>query len=202
MSASKALVSLASSSARRQTASLTIRQSSTSMVVSSPRTSVVALCPSSVSVGSRNGVRSFSTSANKPSPPPPPHPDQFPEPTSSATTPDPTLKNVVLALAVGRGDEVATAGSSESLSDPLAQLRAEAQEARQMEKHVNHGKLKMSKEEIDALETGRSNVDDDAQAMADALEAEASRAVYDNDSNHNNNKTEPKKKKSWWRFGF
>jgi hypothetical protein len=235
MSASKALVSLASSSARRQTASLAIRQYSTSQVVaSSPSTTitttthqvmgVVALRPPSVAVGGRGGggrsTSNFSSSSSSSAKTP--HSDQFPEPTSSATTADPTMKNVVMALglmgfvasvftysmnAVGRGDEVITLGSSESSSDPLAALRAEAQEARQMEKHQYHGKLKMSKEEIDALETGRSNVDDDAQAMADALEAEASRAVYGNSNNSSNNKTttttaEPKKKKSWWRFGF
>lgn len=74
--------------------------------------------------------------------------------------------------AVGRADE-----TNDSASDPLAQLRAEAHEARQMEKYQNHGKI-MSKEEIDALETGRTNVDEDIQAITDAIEEDANRTVF------------------------
>ena len=129
---------------------------------------------------------------------------------SSAANPDPTMANYSLALvllgfvgcvffysmnAVGKGEEI-----EGGELDPLAQLKAEAQEARTMEKYqTSGGKDRMSQEEIQKLETGRS-ASDDAAVLEAALEDEANRKVFGDGSDGGDEKQ--KKKKPWWRFGF
>ena len=122
-------------------------------------------------------------------------------------TNDPTMRNLVMALglfgfvtavffyslnAVGRGEEL-----DGGELDPLARLKAEAQEAREMEKYKHQGR--MSQEEIHELETGRSSMTDDTAVLEAALEEEANRKAFGDDSD--TTKT-AKKKKPWWRFGF
>ena len=122
-------------------------------------------------------------------------------------TNDPTMRNIVMALglfgfvtsvffyslnAVGRGEEL-----EGGELDPLARLKAEAQEAREMEKYKHQGR--MSQEEIHELETGRSSMTDDTAVLEAALEEEANMKAFGDDSD--TTKT-AKKKKPWWRFGF
>lgn len=106
--------------------------------------------------------------------------------------------------AVGRGDGDASEGN-----DPLAQLKAEAQDARE---HRDLGG-RMTDDEIRALESGLVRDDDEADgdriitevavaAPADiaALEEEANLKIF---RKYQNEGKEPKaKKKAWWRFGF
>ena len=111
---------------------------------------------------------------------------------------------------VGRGD-----GSTEDGNDPLAQLKAEAQEAREeRERQGNTGR--MTDDEIMALESGlgatemmSEEVDGDriirevavaAPADIAALEEEANLRIFNQQKN--DGKEEKGKKKKWWRFGF
>lgn len=73
--------------------------------------------------------------------------------------------------AVGRADA----------EDPLAQLQAEAQDAKEFREKSNARRL--SPEEVMALESGRMNV---AETTVEVPAVDES----------------PKKKKPWWRFGF
>jgi hypothetical protein len=111
--------------------------------------------------------------------------------------------------AVGRGD-----GSAADGNDPLAQLKAEAQDARQYKDQYQGGSGgRMTDDEIRALESGLGAHDGEADgdrvitevavaAPADiaALEEEANLRVF---RKQQNGGEEPKpKKKAWWRFGF
>jgi hypothetical protein len=99
--------------------------------------------------------------------------------------------------AVGRGDVLTGGGSENEEEDPLAQLKAEAQEALDHRNKVESegggsgSGGRMTPDEIRALESG-------AVLGADmtALEEEANRNIL----GLNNN--EEKKKKPWYRFGF
>eukprot|EP00537_Pseudo-nitzschia_pungens_P007222 CAMPEP_0172366562 /NCGR_PEP_ID=MMETSP1060-20121228/16141_1 /TAXON_ID=37318 /ORGANISM="Pseudo-nitzschia pungens, Strain cf. cingulata" /LENGTH=225 /DNA_ID=CAMNT_0013090485 /DNA_START=197 /DNA_END=871 /DNA_ORIENTATION=+ len=111
--------------------------------------------------------------------------------------------------AVGRGDGDAADGG-----DPLAQLKAEAQEAREHRDSVDGGSGsgggRMTPEEIAALESGlgasaEGEVDGDriirdvavaAPADIAALEEEANLKVFRNKQKSEDE--EPKKKKPWW----
>lgn len=108
--------------------------------------------------------------------------------------------------AVGRGDGDASEGN-----DPLAQLKAEAQEAREHRDRVEGGG-RMTEDEIRALESGIMR--DDGQvdgnriitevavaAPADiaALEEEANLKIFRKKQGEGE---EPKPKKKWWRFGI
>jgi hypothetical protein len=111
--------------------------------------------------------------------------------------------------AVGRGD-----GSAVDGNDPLAQLKAEAQEAREYKDQYQGGAGgRMTDDEIWALESGLGAHDGEADgdrvitevavaAPADiaALEEEANLKIF---RKQQNGGEEPKaKKKAWWRFGF
>eukprot|EP00934_Nitzschia_sp_Nitz4_P001386 Nitzschia sp. Nitz4//scaffold78_size91513//53209//53712//NITZ4_004931-RA/size91513-processed-gene-0.92-mRNA-1//-1//CDS//3329558136//1386//frame0 len=102
--------------------------------------------------------------------------------------------------AVGRGDANGSA-------DPLAQLKAEAQEARE-DRERNNAK-RLSADEIHALESGmnaRGTLEDGTKveiavaAPEDIarLEEEANLKVFQK----NGSDAEAPKKKPWWRFGF
>ena len=133
--------------------------------------------------------------------------------------PPPTLQNISLASAlagfsffvftysmnaVGRSDTDST-----SESDPLAQLKEEAREARQQKDKDNARKL--TPEEIAALESGISTEGREGQvelavaAPADIaqMEEEANLKVFQQQQqNQTTNGGATKKKKPWWRFGF
>ena len=109
--------------------------------------------------------------------------------------------------AVGRGDGDAAEGN-----DPLAQLKAEAQDARDHRDRVEGGG-RMTEDEIRALESGivRDHGDADGDriitdvavaAPADiaALEEEANLKIFR--KQQDNGKEVKAKKKPWWRFGF
>jgi hypothetical protein len=102
-------------------------------------------------------------------------------------------------------------GRSGPESDPLAQLKAEAQEARQNKK--GDQQQRMTKEEIDALEsgmTGGGGEDGDGGKLRVAVAAPADIAQLEEEANlkifrqkqQDGGEEEPKKKKRWWRFGF
>ena len=133
--------------------------------------------------------------------------------TNSSPPDDPTMKNVVLAAglfgfvasvffyslnAVGRGEE-----NLDGELDPLATLKAEAQEARESGKYNQAQQGRMTEEEIHELETGRSIGGDDAEILEAALEEEANRKVFgDGGSDDASSSKKQTKKKPWWRFGF
>lgn len=111
--------------------------------------------------------------------------------------------------AVGRGDGNAAEGR-----DPLAQLKAEAQEAREAKDREGSGG-RMTPDEIRALESGLVMEGEDVNrdriirevavaAPADiaAIEEEANLKIFRQRQQDNQDTTEPKKKKPWWRFGF
>ena len=95
--------------------------------------------------------------------------------------------------AVGRPDV------TEDGEDPLGQLKAEAQEAR--DHRAAQGAQRMTPEEAAALESGFSSEGGEVAVAAPAeiaqqLEDEANMRIF-------GGKTESKKtKKPWWRFGF
>ena len=115
--------------------------------------------------------------------------------------------------AVGKGDGDAAEGN-----DPLAQLKAEAQEARDHRDRVEGGG-RLSEDEIMALESGlgaspmmadgeaadgdRIITEVAVAAPADiaALEEEANLKVFQKQQSGGEEPQE-KKKKAWWRFGF
>ena len=78
--------------------------------------------------------------------------------------------------------------------DPLAQLRAEAQEAH--DARVQQKAQRLTPEEIAALESGRTGGDD----MEVALAAPAEIAQLEEEALLGGTKVAPKK--PWWRFGF
>jgi hypothetical protein len=138
--------------------------------------------------------------------------DEFPTP---QTTPPPTMQNTAMATAlfgfVGGVFfySMNMVGRSGPESDPLAQLKAEAQEARQNKK--GDQQERMTKEEIDALEsgmTGGGGEDGDGGKLRVAVAAPADIAQLEEEANLNifrqkqDGGEEPKKKKGWWRFGF
>jgi hypothetical protein len=106
--------------------------------------------------------------------------------------------------AVGRGD-VLTGGGSDNgeEEDPLAQLKAEAQEALDHRNKVESegggsgSGGRMTPDEIRALESGTV-----LGADMTALEEEANRNILGFNNNNNNNNNGEKKKKPWYRFGF
>mmetsp|Transcript_8054 Transcript_8054/g.21780 ORF Transcript_8054/g.21780 Transcript_8054/m.21780 type:complete len:172 (-) Transcript_8054:536-1051(-) len=134
---------------------------------------------------------------------------------SPPTASPPTLQNIGLAAflatfvgsvfvysmnAVGRGDQNAADGIE---ADPLAQLKAEAQEARVANEH----KRRLSPEEIEALESGVTYSKDAQVEVAVAApaeiaqrEEEASMKVLQRKQAEAGDETQ--KKKPWWRFGF
>ena len=125
--------------------------------------------------------------------------------------PPPTLQNVLLASTllgfvgfvftysmntVGRGDEAE--------DDPLAQLKAEAQEARVRQSNNKP----LSKEEVEALESGISADQYDSNTRLEvAVAAPADIAQLEEEANlkvfsKKQQEGVTKKKKPWWRFGF
>jgi hypothetical protein len=124
------------------------------------------------------------------------------------TKPPPTAQNVALAAVLfGFCGAVFTyslnqVGRSQEGSDPLAQLKAEAQEARaEKDKH-----RKLTPEEVAALESGMTGGEHSgdievaiaAPAEIAQIEEEASLKVF----RQKQGGEELKKKKLWWRFGF
>lgn len=79
-------------------------------------------------------------------------------------------------------------------NDPLAQLRAEAEDVRTTDVALLHRTKKMTQEEIDRLESGRVDMSDDDNNN-DLQEEEMAMMAKES----NNGK---KGKKPWWRFGF
>eukprot|EP00531_Pseudo-nitzschia_arenysensis_P013303 CAMPEP_0116156494 /NCGR_PEP_ID=MMETSP0329-20121206/22862_1 /TAXON_ID=697910 /ORGANISM="Pseudo-nitzschia arenysensis, Strain B593" /LENGTH=197 /DNA_ID=CAMNT_0003653581 /DNA_START=209 /DNA_END=802 /DNA_ORIENTATION=+ len=108
--------------------------------------------------------------------------------------------------AVGRGDGDASEGN-----DPLAQLKAEAQEAREHRDRVEGGG-RMTEDEIRALESGimrdDGEIDGDRIITEVAVAAPADIAALEEEANmkifrkHQEDKEPSKKKKPWYRFGF
>eukprot|EP00980_Cylindrotheca_fusiformis_P024295 scaffold11725_cov116-Cylindrotheca_fusiformis.AAC.4 len=120
----------------------------------------------------------------------------------------PTLKNVALASALAGfcffvfTYSMNAVGQADATDDPLAQLKEEAQEARQSKAQEHNRKL--SKEEIAALESGMTGEYSESTEIAVAapsdiadIEEEANRKVF-----KQKQEGEEKKKKPWWRFGF
>eukprot|EP00526_Cylindrotheca_closterium_P023528 CAMPEP_0113631120 /NCGR_PEP_ID=MMETSP0017_2-20120614/16173_1 /TAXON_ID=2856 /ORGANISM="Cylindrotheca closterium" /LENGTH=170 /DNA_ID=CAMNT_0000541619 /DNA_START=70 /DNA_END=582 /DNA_ORIENTATION=+ /assembly_acc=CAM_ASM_000147 len=123
--------------------------------------------------------------------------------------PPPTVQNLALASvlagftffvftysmnAVGRSDEE---------SDPLAQLKEEAQEARQSK--ANEHKKRLSPEEIAALESGMTGAYDKNSKVEVAVAAPAEIAELEEQANmkvFQSKQGGEQKKKPWWRFGF
>lgn len=109
--------------------------------------------------------------------------------------------------AVGRADAWKDA-NGDVQADPLAQLKAEAQEAK--EYRAIQKAERMTPEEVAALESGMTNhrrlgagnVELAVAAPAEIaeLEEEANRKLFQNGSA--GSEDAPKKKKPWWRFGF
>jgi hypothetical protein len=112
--------------------------------------------------------------------------------------------------AVGRGDGDAAEGN-----DPLALLKEEAQEAREIRDRAEGGNGgRMTEEEIMALESGLGasadgEVDGDRIITEVAVAAPADIAALEEEANlkifrqqQNEGKDEKPKKKPWWRFGF
>jgi hypothetical protein len=97
--------------------------------------------------------------------------------------------------AVGKGD---------AEDDPLAQLKEEAQDARQLKD--NEHKRKLSKEEIAALESGLTVEHDGTTKLEVAVAAPADIAQLEETANlkvfQQKQGDKEKKKKPWWRFGF
>ena len=97
---------------------------------------------------------------------------------------------------VGRGDEAE--------DDPLAQLKAEAQEARVRQSNNKP----LSKEEVEALESGISADQYDSNTRLEvAVAAPADIAQLEEEANlkvfsKKQQEGVAKKKKPWWRFGF
>jgi len=185
----------------------------------------------------RNNRSLSSSSSSSPSPPPSSKPSGTGD--KKKTKKSVLVPNVVLGTAlfgfvmgvflysmnaVGAGP----VGGGDSLDDddPLAQLKAEAQEAIDHRSKVEGGSGRMSPDEIRALESGlvgaavvdgkaviidnntgeRTVLEVAVAAPADiaALEEEANLKIFrqTNQQTNNDDEKEGKKKKSWWRFGF
>jgi len=110
--------------------------------------------------------------------------------------------------AVGRGDGNANAGD-----DPLANLKAEAQEARETRGKEGGSGGRMTDDEIRALESGLGAADGehagDRNITEIAVAAPADIAALEEEVNlkifrlqQNGGKEPEAKKKAWWRFGF
>mmetsp|Transcript_47561 Transcript_47561/g.115877 ORF Transcript_47561/g.115877 Transcript_47561/m.115877 type:complete len:272 (-) Transcript_47561:50-865(-) len=112
-------------------------------------------------------------------------------------------------------------GRSDGEDDPLAQLKAEAQEARDSTSNPTLTQRKMTPEEIMALESGMGSKEDEhgrmfgstddvevavaAPADIAALEEEANLKIFrqsQQQQQQQSSSTEDMKKKPWWRFGF
>jgi hypothetical protein len=100
-------------------------------------------------------------------------------------------------------------GKSDAATDPLAQLKAEAQEAR----GSSDQKKILSKEEILALESGLTGgggeygdgeLEVAVAAPADIaqLEEEANLKVFRSQKQQQGDDSEPKKKRPWYRWAF
>mmetsp|Transcript_47560 Transcript_47560/g.115875 ORF Transcript_47560/g.115875 Transcript_47560/m.115875 type:complete len:259 (-) Transcript_47560:198-974(-) len=108
-------------------------------------------------------------------------------------------------------------GRSDGEDDPLAQLKAEAQEARDSTSNPTLTQRKMTPEEIMALESGMGSKEDEhgrmfgseddvevavaAPADIAALEEEANLKIFRQRAQQPSS-SEDMKKKPWWRFGF
>lgn len=95
-------------------------------------------------------------------------------------------------------------GRSGEENDPLALLKEEAQEARQMKQANEHNRT-LSKEEIAALESGMSGVYDESTKLEVAVAAPADVAQIEEEANLKVFKQKQggdEKKKPRWRFGF
>jgi hypothetical protein len=94
-------------------------------------------------------------------------------------------------------------GKSQEGIDPLAQLKEEAQDARE---HNQHNR-KLTPEEVQALETGRTEEYDQATKLQVAVAAPADIVQLEEEANlkvfgQKQGDVQEKKKKPWWRFGF
>jgi len=124
------------------------------------------------------------------------------------STKPPTMLNLALAAAlVGFVGGVFTysmnaVGKSQEGIDPLAQLKAEAQDARE---HNQHNR-KLTPEEIQALESGLTGEYDNATQLEVAVAAPAGIAQLEEEASlkvlRQTQGDVQEKKKPWWRFGF
>jgi hypothetical protein len=123
-----------------------------------------------------------------------------PEDRPTSIEPPPTMRNVALAAGLfGFVTFVFTysmqaVGRSGEEEDPLSQLKAEAQEARGNQQHNK----RLTKEEIEALESGTSDEYDEKVDIAE-IEAEANLKVF---ATKQEGGEPEKKKKAWYRFGL
>ena len=108
-------------------------------------------------------------------------------------------------------------GRSDGEDDPLAQLKAEAQEARDSASNPTLSQRKMTPEEIMALESGMGSKEDEhgrmfgpgddvevavaAPADIAALEEEENLKIFRQRQQLQQSSAD-QKKKPWWRFGF
>lgn len=93
-------------------------------------------------------------------------------------------------------------GKSQEGIDPLAQLKAEAQDARE---HNQHNR-KLTPEEVQALESGLTGEYDNTTKLEVAVAAPAVIAQLEEEANlkvfRQKQGDVQEKKKPWWRFGF
>jgi hypothetical protein len=123
-------------------------------------------------------------------------PEFRPESTTKVdSTKPPTGQNLALAaILVGFVGGVFTysmnaVGKSQEGIDPLAQLKAEAQDARE---HNQHNR-KLTPEEVQALESGAVGDPADTAQLESEVDVKVSRQKQGDVQ---------EKKKPWWRFGF
>ena len=130
------------------------------------------------------------------------------EPKVDSTKP-PTMQNMALAVAlVGFVGGVFTysmnaVGKSQEGIDPLSQLKAEAQDARE---HNQHNR-KLTPEEVQALESGPTGEYDNSTQLEVAVAAPAGIAQLEEEAHlkvfrQTQGDVQEKKKKAWWRFGL
>jgi hypothetical protein len=129
------------------------------------------------------------------------------EPKVDSTKP-PTIQNLALAaVLVGFVGGVFTysmnaVGKSQEGIDPLAQLKAEAQDARE---HNQHNR-KLTPEEVQALESGLTGEYDNSTKLEVAVAAPAGIAQLEEEASlkvlRQTQGEVQEKKKPWWRFGF
>ena len=178
--------------------------------------SLVASRNSGVKTNARNN-RSMSSSAPPSSKPPTSASTEKKKTASSELVPNLALASVLGGFvtfvflysmnAVGRGDGDAAEGN-----DPLAQLKAEAQDVRDHRDRVE-GSGRMTEDEIRALESGivrdHGEADGDRIITDVAVAAPADIAALEEEANlkifrkqQDDGKELKPKKKPWWRFGF
>lgn len=109
---------------------------------------------------------------------------------AAPTVPNLVLAGFLLAFVAGVFTYSMNAVGRNGEEDPLAVLRAEAEDVRQENLAFRRGEQKMTPEEIERLETGRLG----GAGRDEAAPGEEEDASLEGGAQ--------KKKKPWWRFGF